>query len=797
MGFGGGFGGGTGFGGGVPSGGGMGFGGGVPSGGGMGFGGGVPMGGGAFSLPPILTGLPQGQPFEAGALRATAIAPIPGTRSLVAVTQDADVLFRLDTSTVAQRIPLPPGSLPWAVAVTRDGHYVWVALRGLGQLARVDLLLQQVDLQVDVGADPVGVALSPSGATAVVTTFGERSVALVDTVQLTVRHVAVGDHPRGVAITDNGDQVDGDESAFITLFYGQPTAEASDVGRTGTVVELSLGTGLVVRRISLGALNSMVGQCSPNQLYAIALGSGRAYVAHQCALPGLPQNATTLVNASVSVIDLATGVEVSTLAPGGSIVVALFGAPTDLLVSRFDGSLSMLSQGTNVVVTVQQPLFQAAAELRAMGAGPAGYAMGPPLPDLAGNGALDGVPTSLFESHGELFVLDGSGRRVSVFFPFVQSPIMSARFELPPTSGPTLAQRAGRRFFYTALGRWSQGGTVSCASCHPDGLSDNLTWAFPTGPRQTPALDSAYSNLDPTFHRAQNWTANFDEISDAEGVTRNVMGGVGAITVLDGGFEVPYSLSVGRNTPVGMARNDGLSGSTTALVNEVSTVKDWNDIVEWLKTVRTPSASHQLDQTAALRGRTVFVRGGCDRCHGGLKWTVSRVPYVPSVAKNGSAAGDNGALPVAWGLRTQLRNGPALWLPSLNTDLIKVAPEVVNGVTIGPERITCVLRNVGTFNAADPLERKPTGDMAQGAMGYNPPSLLGVATTAPYFHNGSARTLAEVFDARYAQHTQAGSDGTFTPTAADLADLVTFLESIDGAMPPLPVPPQADICGSY
>jgi cytochrome c peroxidase len=108
-----------------------------------------------------------------------------------------------------------------------------------------------------------------------------------------------------------------------------------------------------------------------------------------------------------------------------------------------------------------------------------------------------------------------------------------------------------------------------------------------------------------------------------------------------------------------------------------------------------------------------------------------------------------------------------------------------------------VLRDVGTFNAADPLERKPAGDMAQGAMGFNPPSLLGLATTAPYFHNGSARTLADVFDVRYAQHTRAGADATFNPSAADLADLVTFLAAIDGAMPPLPVPPGADLCAGY
>jgi hypothetical protein len=139
------------------------------------------------------------------------------------------------------------------------------------------------------------------------------------------------------------------------------------------------------------------------------------------------------------------------------------------------------------------------------------------------------------------------------------------------------------------------------------------------------------------------------------------------------------------------------------------------------------------------------------------------------------------------------------WLP-FNRDTMKIANEIASNpdggapLSIGPERITCVVRDVGTFVGNDPLEHKPNGTPAQGAMGFNVPSLLGLATSAPYFHNGSATTLQNVFDVRYAPHTTAGNP-SFAPSAQDLANLIAFLKSIDETTATFPV--QRDLCGGY
>src|SRR5262249_54859204 len=89
----------------------------------------------------------------------------------------------------------------------------------------------------------------------------------------------------------------------------------------------------------------------------------------------------------------------------------------------------------------------------------------------------------------------------------------------------------GKRFFVTGLGRWSLGGAAwgSCAACHIDGLTDNVTWYFARGPRESVSLDGSFASKDGTDQRIFNWTAIFDEVADFEGNTRGISGGIGAI----------------------------------------------------------------------------------------------------------------------------------------------------------------------------------------------------------------------------------------------------------------------------
>ncbi len=106
-----------------------------------------------------------------------------------------------------------------------------------------------------------------------------------------------------------------------------------------------------------------------------------------------------------------------------------------------------------------------------------------------------------------------------------------------------------------------------------------------------------------------------------------------------------------------------------------------------------------------------------------------------------------------------------------------------------PEVITAgqlvrFLKQVGTFDPNVFNEfRAQAGTQvldlpANGALGFNIPSLLSVFAGTPYLHSGAAPTLEEVL--KNVTHRSAGTGGVDTLTdPAARENLVTFLKSID------------------
>jgi cytochrome c peroxidase len=143
-------------------------------------------------------------------------------------------------------------------------------------------------------------------------------------------------------------------------------------------------------------------------------------------------------------------------------------------------------------------------------------------------------------------------------------------------------------------------------------------------------------------------------------------------------------------------------------------------------------------------GRALFASANCQQCHGGQNWTRSRVDYTP---------------------------------PPLSP------PEVITG-----GQLVRFLSPVGTFDPAAFNEVRGVGTTivaANGALGFNIPSLLSVGAGAPYLHSGSAPTLDDVVN--NVTHRSAGTGGVDTlSNLADRQALVRFLESIDETTPTFP-----------
>jgi hypothetical protein len=321
-----------------------------------------------------------------------------------------------------------------------------------------------------------------------------------------------------------------------------------------------------------------------------------------------------------------------------------------------------------------------------------------------------------------------------------------------------------------------------------DGLSDNVTWFFARGPRQSTSLDGSFSKKDPSDQRLFNWTAIVDEIADFEGNTRGISGGVGAIVHT-------------KPTPPAPASNDhridpaavgaaGLSGSIEDVVDlsnplglaQKNVLSDWEEIKAYVQQLRAPRKPSNLDGTKITAGRQIFLAdGSCQGCHGGDKWTISKKFYDQSVATNTALTSRVWAPPAGY---------PAALLPAADQRFMRFA----NGDAATFDQIQCILRPVGTFAKADGLLGVGTelrGNMTavgQGnepnGKGYNPPSLLGVQVGAPFLHAGGAATLESLFAPGFKEHYQALAPNLFTEAnpaerAAKVEQLVQFLLSID------------------
>ena len=377
-------------------------------------------------------------------------------------------------------------------------------------------------------------------------------------------------------------------------------------------------------------------------------------------------------------------------------------------------------------------------------------------------------------------------------------PRVVASAPLPVAGSDAERVLRGKRFFNTGTARWSLRGQGwgACQSCHADGLTDNVTWYFARGPRQSTSLDGSFASQHPDDQRIFNWTAINDEVADFEANTRGVSGGVGAIV-----SELSTPPSTSDRIDFQGLGHAALSGTSERAADpenplglaQAPRLNDWNDIEKYMQSIRSPRAPSNLDVAQVEAGRALFSdQAKCQGCHGGEKWTVSRRFYTPDTALNDTLEG----APL-----TLSPDFPTALLPARENQTLRF-----NGGNVAAfDQILCVLRPVGTFNIAEEgvgiaeLRADMTtvaqgdGNPAGEGRGFNVPSLLGLASGAPYLHAGNARTLEALFNDRFAQHHQALSANFLTETDRDererlISSLVQFLLSIDEstAYPGLP-----------
>lgn len=519
------------------------------------------------SKAPPLTTMPDGRPSW-----GAPIAISPTDEAVWVVNPDAGSVTILDTGRLEKVAEIRVGQEPWSLAISPNGRNVYVVDRAKGTLVVVDAKSHLVRDIVSVGPEPGAIALDPTGSKAYVTVSSSAEVAVVDTKRhQVIARVPVEPRPYAIAVTNDGDSADSDEQVYVTHLLALPRpggTEATDDSRMGRITIIDVATNAIVNQITLRPDPHGF----PNLFTGIALTGTHAWLPHMRAAPDLPNDLTNIVFAAVSALDLTLSTEDS----AARLLLndqEIFGSPVNNPVAAIpapDGkTLYVVLAGSDLVevVDVSDPTQPRLVKFLPTGSNPRGLAL-----------SLDG-------RRG--YVMNYLSRSVTVLDLerlelITQIPVTTETLEPEVLRGKVLFNNATNP-------KLSQGGWISCASCHPDSGTDGVTWIFPDGPRQAPALWNAGQT------RPWHWSAALDESQDVEETIQLIQHGLG--------------LAPGSDPPQLGAPNAGRSTDLDALAAFLE------------RGIRAPAPP--LPDGNVARGRSLFQSAGCTACHGGPTWTSS------------------------------------------------------------------------------------------------------------------------------------------------------------------------------
>ncbi len=679
------------------------------------------------------------------------------------------------------------GREPSGVAISPDGSTVYAANTIDGTVSVITINrsgnpVAAVGQTLKVGTEPYGVAMTPNGTKVYVTNARSNSVSVIDTntkavlVEIANIGPTVGSEPRGIAITNNGDDKDDDEIAYITHFYSFATnkLDGEDDSKTALVTRILTKTDAVAGQVILKNLpdtgfkapadaiakeeskekeadgktlkSTFVTGAYPNQLQAIAIKNGFAYLPNTGASPNGPIRFNNNTHALLHVINTSNNQDAGQTINLHRAVAAqpagtrkLFPTvPWAIAFKNKENVGYVVSAGSNIVVKIAVDPKTGASAVATN-----------PLDNRIADVAVGRNPRGIVinSTDTRAYVANYVSRDVTVL-DLTRNPEQvsgTMRSAALATAGtPEELALAGKELYNTSVGEFEKGvgnmsadGWGSCGSCHPFGLADNVVWIFGSGPRRT---ISQHQDFAGGFQRALNWSAVFDEEHDFELNIRTASGGKGLLTDASGALEATAKiggLTIGD--PAQLAPANSARGQLKFRTQSGQLVNAWDAIIAYEKTIRGPISPANQKDPDVIEGRAIFIQNNCQSCHGGPKWSSSRI------------------------------DGPITDLKLLKAG-----------------QITAQLSNVGTFNPAIKNEVRANGKPPLGADGFVPPSLLGVFAFPPYFHNGTANSIEEVMSDKFITHRAAGTGGVDGLTnAEDRRKLVRFLYSIDASTQPV------------
>lgn len=494
-----------------------------------------------------------------GAVRPTADAPAHLTGSSIAALPNRQTLV-IDPDSgklvLVNRLGAPRDRLAIGSGATQlvfdpARRHAYVADRAGDRIAVVDVRRRTLAAVRDFATDaePYGVALTPDRKTLLVSTVAGRSLAAYDVADGNRRWtVRLPPEPRGVAVSPDG------RFAVVTHLT------SGFVSR----VELDAETPEVARITLVQKSDTPDERFVRNAFAAFVLPSGRTVVPHHVSRPRVEgvrvtstygggshfSNPPIAHRLGVFDVDDPTHAGVAHISVHQPRAVAYDAKRDRLYVAGFGDDNLIVLTNASAVQTLWHRTVRLGDSNRA-GCGPTGIA-------IRDDGAVH-----VFCSLSRRVVTVPGGDETIAAKHRVSHVLTSSRLSKAARRGRQLFRRGGDS-------RLSGGGALACASCHPDGRTDGLSWTIGRGAFQTPLLGG---RLVAPF----KWD----------------------------GQDETLRLSVQRTI-----RRLGGRGLRD---------KEVRDLVAFLRTLEPPRRPPVVDAAAVARGRDLFEsdRTECKSCHDG------------------------------------------------------------------------------------------------------------------------------------------------------------------------------------
>ena len=496
----------------------------------------------------LLLLLAQWASVSAGAAIKTSSITMAGSELAVVANQYSNSVTLMRVGDVVEPLAeILVGVSPQTVAYDSDRRVVWVTNQGEGKVTVLSVPdaasgeAPQLLGAIDTREAPYGVLIGSR--------FAYVSAQQADRVQVFDKYnytllaeVAVTGSPRGMALSEDGRWL------YVSHFD------------SGIISKIETSTFTVVTEISLGSRAGLV------QSITLDSAAQLAYVPNTIRnTDNTSLEFDTSVFPFVSVIDLKEDLHLRRQRVALDIIDKPVGLPLESLLSGED--LYVVNAASNDLSVINVANSQLRAHIE-VGGFPVGIAQ-----------SLDG---------GFIYIDNAVDGSVSVIDAESLSEISRTVVTQLPFDDNV---KQGLKLFHSSDDtRMAKDQWIACATCHFDGGSDNQTWHFPDGLRNTPSLIT--TSLTGPFH----WSGNLDEVQDVENTIRELQGGAGLVSGED------------NCTPScdGAEKNAGRSEALDNLTAFIATLRFGAEVTE---ASDAPSAEQ--------RGEALFTSTelNCTQCH--------------------------------------------------------------------------------------------------------------------------------------------------------------------------------------